>query len=151
MKKLENPFIGTENYTCFGCAPDSQTGLRLEFFLEEETEEVVTFWEPELRFAGYSNVVHGGVQASILDETFGWLLFSKGKTGVTVHLNVTYRKPFQISGGKIKVRTRLKSLDNKNAVLEGEIIKSDGTVLTSAEGTFRILPERIAHKMVGKS
>ena len=49
-----------------GCAPLIEDGLKLEFY--EDGEEIVCLWMPEARFQGWVNTLHGGIQATMLDE-----------------------------------------------------------------------------------
>ena len=32
MKKIINPWKDMEGYNCFGCSPDNEAGVRMEFF-----------------------------------------------------------------------------------------------------------------------
>lgn len=68
MKKIQNPYAisGRKEYLCFGCSPNNESGLNLEFW--EEGEEVIAKWMPCKSFEGFVNVLHGGIQATLLDE-----------------------------------------------------------------------------------
>ena len=50
MEKIKNPWVGLDGYKCFGCAPDNEHGLRLEFF--EDGDDVVATWKPEPCYQG---------------------------------------------------------------------------------------------------
>ena len=50
MKKIINPWIGTEGYNCFGCAPNNEWGVKMEFY--EDGDDIVSFWQPDGRFQG---------------------------------------------------------------------------------------------------
>ena len=39
MKKIINPWKGLEGYNCFGCAPNNEAGVKMEFY--EDGDEVV--------------------------------------------------------------------------------------------------------------
>ena len=32
MKKIINPWKGMEGYNCFGCAPNNEAGVKMEFY-----------------------------------------------------------------------------------------------------------------------
>ena len=64
--KIINPWEGMEGYFCFGCAPNNESGLKMEFY--EDGDEIVSKWVPEARFQGWLNTLHGGIQATLLDE-----------------------------------------------------------------------------------
>lgn len=44
MKKIINPWKGLEGYNCFGCAPNNEAGVRMEFY--EDGDEIVSIWKP---------------------------------------------------------------------------------------------------------
>jgi len=67
-------------YQCFGCAPHNHNGLQMSF--AEDGEYVVSEWEPKDYFQGYYNVLHGGIQATLMDEIASWLVQIKLKQPV---------------------------------------------------------------------
>ncbi len=82
MKKIPNPWLETDGYYCFGCAPTNAYGLQMEFF--EEGEELVCYWEPKSHFQGWLNTLHGGIQSVLMDEIAAWVVVKKRNTcGVT--------------------------------------------------------------------
>ena len=56
MKKIINPWIGTEGYNCFGCAPDNEWGVKMEFY--EDGDDIVSYWQPDGRFQGWHNTLY---------------------------------------------------------------------------------------------
>ena len=40
MEKIINPWEGMEGYFCFGCAPNNESGLKMEFY--EDGDEIVS-------------------------------------------------------------------------------------------------------------
>ena len=115
MKKIRNPFtdLGTrDNYNCFGCSPNNEIGLQLEFW--EDGEELMAKWQPRNLLEGWHNIIHGGIQAALLDELGGWIVLIKVKTaGVTSELNIRYLKPVNISKGEITVRGKVTSVEKR--------------------------------------
>lgn len=92
MKKIINPWEGMEGYFCFGCAPNNESGLKMEFY--EDGDEIVSTWVPEARFQGWLNTLHGGIQATLLDEICAWVIARKLQTaGVTSRMETQYLKP----------------------------------------------------------
>ena len=43
MKKIINPWKDLEGYNCFGCAPNNESGVKMEFY--EDGDEVVSIWK----------------------------------------------------------------------------------------------------------
>ncbi len=151
FEKIKNDFLDlTPDYKCFGCSPSNDIGLKLEFFKNKETGEVFTTWIPDERFAGYTNIVHGGIQATLLDETFGWLIHTHCCLAVTMNLSVDYLKQFRISDGEVTVVTKVISQDEKDLCVEGCIKSKNGVILTKATGKFRKIPEKLIKKMTGQ-
>ena len=92
MRKICNPWLGSEGYKCFGCSPDNPIGVHMEFF--EDGEDVVCFWHPQEHFQGWINTLHGGIQSTLIDEIASWVVFRKLQTtGVTTKLEVSFHKP----------------------------------------------------------
>lgn len=44
MRKIKNPWIGVEKYNCYGCCPDNEMGLKMEFY--EDGDDIISFWNP---------------------------------------------------------------------------------------------------------
>jgi len=72
----------------------------------EEGDEIVSDWEPQSRFEGYQGVLHGGIQAAIMDEIASWVVYVKIRVaGVTSSMDVRYHKPVYMAGGAVRVRS----------------------------------------------
>lgn len=50
MKKIINPWKGMKGYNCFGCAPNNDAGVKMEFY--EDGNEVISIWKPQPQFQG---------------------------------------------------------------------------------------------------
>lgn len=146
MKKITNPFArATENdaYNCFGCSPANEHGLHLRFWLDEQ--DLVAKWQPKKEYEGWVGVLHGGIQATLMDEAAAWLVFVKLKTsGVTTALNIVYSKPVYISNGEITVRARLISAKNRLAEIECTLSDGKQELCATAMATYFCFPEKIA-------
>ena len=75
MKKIINPWKDLEGYNCFGCAPNNESGVKMEFY--EDGDEVVSIWKPRPEYQGWLNTLHGGIQSVLLDEICGWVVVRK--------------------------------------------------------------------------
>ena len=42
MKKIINPWKGMDGYYCFGCAPNNEAGVKMEFY--EDGDDIVSIW-----------------------------------------------------------------------------------------------------------
>lgn len=146
MKKIINPFIemGQEHdYNCFGCSPFNEIGLHLDFW--EDGDELVAKWQPRKSLEGWMGVLHGGIQATLLDELAGWIVLIKMKTaGVTSGMNVEYLKPLTISKGEITIRGKLISVEKRLAKIECALFDSEGVEYAKAQLSYFHYPEKIA-------
>jgi len=74
----------------------------------EAGEEIVSSWEPRQHFQGYLNVLHGGIQATLMDEIASWFVYVKLKSaGVTSKAEIRYFKPLFVDHGKLAIRASL--------------------------------------------
>jgi uncharacterized protein (TIGR00369 family) len=135
MRKIHNPFRGREGYHCFGCSPDHLSGLQLSFY--EEGDEIITSWEPQSRFEGYQGVLHGGIQATIMDEIASWVVYVKIKVaGVTSGMDVRYHKPVYLKGGPVSVRSKLVKMRRNLADIHVGIYNKENELCSEAMVTY---------------
>lgn len=133
MRKIINPFASLEGYNCFGCALNNENGLQLTFF--EDGDEIISNWVPKPFFQGYMNVLHGGIQTTLMDEIASWTVYVKVKTlGVTSRAEVKFRKTIYIDKGPIQLRAKVLQL-RKNLADIGVKIFDPASELC-AEGLF---------------
>lgn len=143
MSKIKNPYAGRDGYNCFGCCPSNPQGLQMEFHLEGEN--VVSYWQPVEEFQGWTNVLHGGIQATLMDEIGSWFAIVMGKTsGVTTNLNVKYRRPVPVDKGKIKLVASLKESHNKLMLVQVNLFDPDGNLCSEALATYYLFDQKTA-------
>jgi uncharacterized protein (TIGR00369 family) len=146
MKKIINPFAimaGKEAYNCFGCSPANNIGLHLDFWLDGE--ELVAEWQPQKSYEGWTGILHGGIQATLMDEAAAWLILTTRNTAsVTSSMNINYLKPVFISTGKLTVRARLHSVENRIVNISCFLRNDEGEVCSEAKVACFCFPEHIA-------
>lgn len=147
MRKIINPYIGREDegYNCFACAPHNPHGLKMEFY--EDGEDIVCFWTPSKDYQSWQDTLHGGIQATLIDETAGWLITRKFETsGMTTSFNLKYRKPVAAGEGHtVEVRVRTREV-KRNFVFMDATLKCDGELCTTAEVTFFCFSQEVARE-----
>ena len=135
MRKINNPFKGLEGYNCFGCSPDNSSGLQLSFV--EENEELVSVWKPKNYFQGYQNILHGGIQATLMDEIASWVVYIKLKSsGFTSNLNVRYLKPVYVTDPQLTLRASVKGMRRNLADIEVRLYDSNQLLCAEALITY---------------
>ncbi|GAB1405754.1 MAG: PaaI family thioesterase [Lentimicrobiaceae bacterium] len=146
MKRmLNNPFTSLEGYQCFGCAPDNPYGLKMQFV--ELPDGVMATWQPESHFEGWKNVLHGGIQATLMDEIASWLVFVKLHTsGVTSKMEVKLKKPVHINAGKITLKASLRAMQKNVAIIDTSITDSNATECATGVMHYFTYPEEVARE-----
>ncbi|MCI0711553.1 MAG: PaaI family thioesterase [Chloroflexi bacterium] len=127
---------------CFVCGVANVAGLRIRFYTtgEDVVEAIVSL--PD-EYQGYPGIAHGGIIATILDETMGRaaispedpnrLLFT-GKMEVRYRNSVPLNTPIHFRGWITKDRGRV-------VVAQGEAVLPDGTVAVETTGTMMAIPQ----------
>lgn len=132
MNLLKNPWINTPGYNCFGCSPNNPIGTRMRFY--EDGDSIVSFWHPTQDHQSWLNTLHGGIQAVLLDEVCGWVVFHKLQTaGVTAKMETRYHKPVSTLLPYLELRAYLQEMRRNVAYVHGEI-RAPGT--KNADGLF---------------
>ena len=133
MKKIRNQYAhsGRETYQCFGCSPNNPIGLQLEFWTDGDV--TMAKWLPRKSLEGFMDILHGGIQATLLDEIASWAVQTQCKTvGVTSSMEISYRRPVMISTGEITLRATIKEAGTRLAIVETELLGNDGRICASA-------------------
>jgi uncharacterized protein (TIGR00369 family) len=90
-------------------------------------------------------VVHGGIQAALLDEVMGVAAHrsdpSRELDVVTADFRLRFQRPTP-SGVPLRVRARIQRVEGRDYFLEGEIVGPDEEVLTRAEARWRRIERR---------
>lgn len=137
MKKVRNPFLGLSDkgYFCFACCPDNPKGLKMEF--HEDGDELVCIWNPQDEYQGWLKTLHGGIQATLMDELGGWVVSRKLQVaGMTTELTMKYRRPVPTGAGvRIELRGHLKEVKRNFAFIEATL-SCDGQICSKCDMTY---------------
>ncbi|OKL62830.1 hypothetical protein UA08_01440 [Talaromyces atroroseus] len=127
-------------------------GLAVQkIFWNEEDKECVNVVYFGHGLDGWLSVVHGGLLATVLDESLGRVALRSvpAKTGVTAHLSVGYRAPVS-TGEFYTIHTSLdkeRSSDRK-AYVNGEIRSLAGKLCCESDALF-VVPKNFALQEIG--
>ncbi|MBQ9583006.1 MAG: PaaI family thioesterase [Bacteroidales bacterium] len=145
MQKINNPWAGIEGYNCFGCSPDNPLGLRMSF--AEDGDYIVSSWQPGGDFQGWVNTLHGGIQATLIDETAGWVVFRKLHTsGYTSKMDIRYLKPVSTADGPVTIKARLINQKLSMAFIEVRLYDSHDELCADATCVYRVYPRDVAER-----
>ena len=125
---------------CFGCGPANAAGLRLEFLLAEDGSVVCPVTVPD-RFEGPAGYLHGGIIATLLDETMSKSVRARGLTAMTRQLEVEYLRPVP-AGEPIRLEGRLIRSEGRKHWAEGKILNARGITLAEGKGLFIEIRDR---------
>ncbi|RUM37893.1 MAG: PaaI family thioesterase [Desulfobulbus sp.] len=122
---------------CFACGLSNSFGLKSRFY-ELETEELLALFTPAVEHQGYPGRLHGGLAATILDETIGRAIMmtcSDTLWGVTVDFSMRLRKPVPLDS-EIRVLARITQEDKRFFKGCGEILLANGDVAVEGQGRY---------------
>lgn len=115
---------------CFVCGRQNEIGLKMSWVNDIENNQIRSLVTIPESFNGYPGIVHGGIVATMLDETSGRAILSDGdmdKLFVTARLDIKYRKPTPTDTPLTVVGWVIKQ-KRSYARVAAEIRLADGTV-----------------------
>lgn len=80
----------TDDGYCFVCGPKNPVGLKLDFTFDGKT--IRTEYIPPKEHQGYTNIVHGGIVSTLLDEVMVKVAIERGTPAVTAQMDVRLKK-----------------------------------------------------------
>lgn len=131
---------------CLVCGMQNPFGLKT-FFYELENDELLAVFTPREEHQSYPGRMHGGIAATILDETIGRAImvrYDEDIWGVTLEFTSRYKKPVPLDE-ELHVISRITKDTNRMFEGTGEILLKDGTVAVEGRGKYMKVPlEQIA-------
>jgi len=133
-KQNLTPMAHAAQNRCFGCGQANQMGLHLEFLLAEDHSVVSLPIVPDT-FEGPTGYLHGGIIATLLDETMSKAIRAGGFTAMTRQMEVNYLRPVP-SGAPLRLEGRLASTEGRKHWAEAKILNAEGATLAEGKGLF---------------
>jgi uncharacterized protein (TIGR00369 family) len=127
---------------CFGCGKENPIGLHLHFDVQSSASgEVTTTADVEMagEFQGPPGLTHGGIIATLLDESMAKLNAALGLLAMTRRMEIDYLKPVPIRT-RLTVRARHVKREGRKLFHYAEIADADGIVLARATALFIVVP-----------
>ena len=121
---------------CFICGLDNPIGLKIVFHEDREGKRVRAELTVPEAYRSYPGVVHGGIVATILDETSGRALMAA--TGnpedffVTAKMEMRYRRATPTETPLV-AHGWVERMGESRGRVKGELCLEDGTVLAECE------------------
>ncbi len=132
---------------CFACGDRNEQGLRLVF--RREGDRICADFTPNPHHQGFPGVLHGGIIATLLDETMGRTGALRREWLITGKLDIRYRLPAPIDQ---PVRVWGQIAQERTGAVDaiGAVELTDGTVVAEARGLFLKVPEPVASRSLAQ-
>jgi uncharacterized protein (TIGR00369 family) len=121
------------DHNCFACGRDNPIGMGLQIELGDG--EAHTSWMPGDDFVGWSDKVHGGIIATLLDEVMAWAPASFDSWAVTAEMGVRYRSP-ALPGERLEAVGRVTRRRRRIYEVTGEVRGADGRLVAEGHGRY---------------
>jgi acyl-coenzyme A thioesterase PaaI-like protein len=142
LKKVPND----PHSTCFACGKQNPFGFQLVFHTDEVN--LYSKFMTRSEFSGWSNLTHGGILATLLDETMAWTgIYLYKKYILTKSMTITYKKPV-LAGTEIFLKGFVeKEVNNREVSIGAEIYNSNEELCASAVGSIILFTKEKFHKL----
>ena len=130
---------------CMVCGLENKLALQARFY-GLDNGELVALFTPKEEHQSYPGRMHGGIAATILDETIGRAVMTPENQiwGVTIDFSIKLRKPIPLDE-ELRVVGRISSETGRKFEGTGEILLANGDVAVEGYGKYLKLPiEKIA-------
>ena len=119
---------------CFACGPLNPIGLHMEVSFNDN--KAFSRLSLKQEFQGWSDLVHGGMTATVLDEIMAHAVIHYVGQAVTTSLQVTFRAPLHV-GEEFEATGYVAEHTRRGAVARAEIRTLQGnTLIATGESKF---------------
>jgi uncharacterized protein (TIGR00369 family) len=125
---------------CFGCGPENDKGLKMRF--ETNGEKLRSHVSVPEHFRGWSNLVHGGIISTMIDEMMSWSAIHLHKSFIlTKSMAVNFKKPIRIQKELIVYGFEVEKKNDRQVTMAAEIVDNNGDICASGTGEFILFTE----------
>jgi uncharacterized protein (TIGR00369 family) len=121
------------DHNCFACGGENPIGMRLTIELGDGTARAA--WRAGHDYVGWSDKVHGGIIATLLDEVMAWAPSSFDSWAVTAEMTVRFRSP-ALPGELLAASGRVAERRRRIYEVVGEVLGSDGRLIAEGHGRY---------------
>ena len=132
LKNLE------DNDMCFACGKENANGLHLDFSFCEQEKRIETTFVPSDTYQGWKGVLHGGIIATLMDESMAKLAQRLGYRPLTVSLDIRFKNVAKTSD-PLHVSAEIAKHTKKLLYASARATRGDGSVVAEAQARFMIL------------
>ena len=121
------------DHNCFACGAENPIGMRLHIEIGDGTARAS--WQAGDDYVGWSDKVHGGIIATLLDEVMAWAPSSYDSWAVTAEMSVRYRSPAN-PGELLTATGRVAERRRRIYEVIGEIRGADDRLIAEGRGRY---------------
>jgi len=121
------------DHNCFACGSENAIGMRLHIEIGEGTAWAA--WRAGDDYVGWSDKVHGGIIATLLDEVMAWAPSSYDSWAVTAEMTVRYRSPAN-PGEELTANGRVAGRRRRIYDVVGEVRGADDRLIAEGRGRY---------------
>ena len=147
FKRLKKVFNTFDNYNCFVCSSSNPIGLKLDIKFNDDT--AYSIFNLSNLYSGFPSIIHGGIQASIIDEIGFWAMFnSRKRIGFTQKLEVQYISKIE-TDTDLKLEGRETFNENNNSEIEVGIY-CESQLKTKGVVSYKLISDSAIKRMFGE-
>ena len=121
------------DHNCFACGGENPIGMHLHIELGDGTARAR--WVGGEDYVGWSDKLHGGIIATLLDEVMAWAPSSFDSWAVTAEMTVRYRSP-ALPGEELTAEGRVVGRRRRIYEVTGEVSGADGRLVAEGRGRY---------------
>ena len=121
------------DHNCFACGRENPIGMRLRIEIGDGMAR--TTWIADENHVGWSDKLHGGIIATLLDEVMAWAPSSFDSWAVTAEMSVRYRSP-AAPGEELTAVGRVVERRRRIYEVAGEVRAADGRLVAEGRGRY---------------
>lgn len=121
------------DHHCFACGAANPSGMHLEIELGEASARAE--WVAGDDFVGWSDKLHGGIVATLLDEVMAWAPASFDSWAVTAEMTVRFRSP-ATPGERLRAEGHVVERRRRIYDVRGEVRAADGRLVAEGSGRY---------------
>ncbi len=114
-----------DDHHCFACGKLNDSGLKLQFNLDEKRQVITTEFNPTKTHQGFKDIVHGGIIGLILDECMVNLAWQLGIRAVSAEYTVKLLNPAMI-GKRLIFSAHIVSERKRILAIEAQCANEEG-------------------------
>jgi uncharacterized protein (TIGR00369 family) len=121
------------DHHCFACGASNPIGMKLHIELSDGAAQ--TEWVVGDDYVGWSDKLHGGIIATLLDEVMAWAPSSFDSWAVTAEMSVRYRNSVS-PGERLRASGRVARRRRRIYDVVGEVRGPDGRLIAEGRGRY---------------